>query len=151
MAHMYMKDPTMNLITQYRLCFLILVSWGLVLYYENWILLIKVYVPSVARWEGGPSIAIPCCAKAYLPLQCQYTSHYTHPIPFQCVACYTASVLLTDGNANSMQEVLFADQLTRTDNAYRRLLLNAIPALTLNVMCDKRPGQMYVRSIILVS
>ena len=61
------------------------------------------------------------------------------------MACYTASVLLTDGNANSMQEVLFADQLTRTDNAYRRLLLNAIPALTLNVMCDKRPGQMYVR------
>ena len=42
------------------------------------------------------------------------------------------------------------DQLTRTDNAYRRLLLTAIPALTLtltlNVTCDKRPGQTYVPS-----
>ena len=43
-----------------------------------------------------------------------------------------------------------ADQLTRTDNAYRHLLLTAIPALTLtltlNVTYDKRPGQVYVRS-----
>ena len=38
------------------------------------------------------------------------------------------------------------DQLIRTDNAYRRLLLNTMPALTLNEMCDTRPGRMYVCS-----
>ena len=38
------------------------------------------------------------------------------------------------------------DQLTRTDNAYRRLLLTAMPALTLNLTCDKRPEQVYVCS-----
>ena len=57
-------------------------------------------------------------------------------------------------NRISFSILLMWDQLTRTDNAYRRLLLTAMPALTLtltlNVTCDKRPGQVYVRSNVCV-